>query len=82
MPQWLSEWLVRWFLATVTKEKLEEWADALKGKVLPWLRDLKNRLVAWARAEAKKTETKIDDAGVDALDEFLDALLPDNPKTL
>ena len=82
MKQWLLKVMVQWALDYLTKENLSKWADAAKAYILPWMRDLKDQLIAALRAEAAKSETKLDDSLVDALSDFLDAFLPDNPKQL
>lgn len=75
--KWFFEKLLQWLIDNLTAERLGEWAQAFKDMICPWLRKAKDELIAQLRQAAADTETQIDDAAVNALDKFLDALLPD-----
>lgn len=74
--------VLNYLLKQLTEKKLGEWADLVKGKVLPYLHEKKKDLLAELLEEAKKTETKLDDILLKKLDDFLDAFFPDNDKRL
>lgn len=82
MKDFLIRKALEWLAANLTKEVVEEWADNAKQYILPKLHEYKDELMDKCRAEAAKSETKIDDMACDALDGFLDAFLPDVEKTL
>lgn len=82
MQDYVLKLLVELLMKYLTKSNLEKWADQLKNIILPRLRIGKNELIVRLRAEAAKTPGAIDDNLVNALDVFLDALLPDSPSHL
>lgn len=73
---------LEWLVSNLTEEVVQKWAENAKKYILPKLHEYKDELMAKCRAEAAKSETKIDDVACDALDGFLDAFLPDVAKTL
>lgn len=78
----MKEWIVKLLLTYLTAERLKAWADTARLVVVPWLRDLKTQVVAMLRAKAATTQTTVDDTVINALDTFLEAILPDNPTHL
>lgn len=82
MKDFLLKLLVKYLLDYLSKENMEKVVEYLKAWGLPKLRKWKDELIAMLKAEAAKTGHKLDDAAVDALENLLEALLPDNAKHL
>ena len=83
MPAWLTKLVINWFLANLTKDRLDQWAGTAKNFVVPWVRAAGDKVINALEASAKKTkDTSIDDTLVAALRSFWDALLPDTTTTL
>lgn len=76
MNDWMMTQLVKWLASNLTADRVKGWADMLMAMVLPVIGGYKDDLIKRLRAEAFKTDTVIDDLAVDALDLFLDALMP------
>lgn len=82
MQKWLLEKTVQWLVANLTAELLAEWADKTKVLFYPWMRQCAGDVVAALKAKAKESDNTLDDQLVEAFEEYLEALLPDNPKLL
>jgi DNA-binding ferritin-like protein (Dps family) len=82
MKDWIIKKLVEWLASNLTEEIVKEWADKAKQVIAPKLREWADLIVEKCREEAAKTDTTIDDVACDALEVFLDALLPDTETTV
>jgi hypothetical protein len=76
---WIVKYLVNWLVANLTEELIRDWADQLKVMIMPWVHSYKAKIIAELRAAAADSTTPLDDVAVDALEKFLNALLPAAP---
>lgn len=79
MWNWVLQKAVQFLVSNLTEELIKEWAKKTKTVVLPWIRNKKAELIAILRKKAQESTNTLDDAGVDALDIYLEELLPDTP---
>lgn len=75
----MKEWLLKLALDLaadyLTAEQVAKWEESLVNGALPTLAEWKDKLVTGLREKAAQSDTKIDDALVDAADVFLTKLV-------
>lgn len=76
MKDWILKQILDWITKNVTKEQIEEWLNYAKSVIVPWIRDKADEFVTFLEAEAKKTETPIDDRLVLFVRWAVEVLLP------
>lgn len=75
---WIIDRVAEWAISNLSSRNVDEWVERLAKYLLPKVRGEKQRFVDALKKAAARTDTKIDDAAVDALDSLLEAFLPDN----
>jgi len=71
MKKYIMNLIVSWLASTVTEEKVKEWMNDLKAKFVPMLETWSKELIDNLRPKVAESETKIDDAGLKALEAAL-----------
>jgi hypothetical protein len=82
MKDWILQRGLELLVGQVTKENIQRAADVVKKWFIPKVRNWKEDQIAKLQEEAKKSNTTLDDTLVQAFDQFIEALLPDNPTVL
>ena len=68
MKKYIMTLIVNWLASTVTEEKVKEFMNDLKAKFVPKLEAWAKELIADLTPKVAESETKIDDAGLKALE--------------
>lgn len=71
-----------YLVKALTATKVTEWAGLVKGVMLPIIKSHKDELLTYLKKKASDTSNTLDDAAVQAFEDFLDAFMPDTPKHL